>query len=53
MLPRVGGAAVAAYLTSYLDREAAKPYRGPAPQGHFLDGAPSTTSGLTGSVPGQ
>lgn len=38
---------------TYLDREAAKPYRGPAPQGHFLDGTPSTTSGLTGSVPGQ
>lgn len=35
---------------TYLDREAGGPYRGPAPQGRFLD---PVTSGLTGSVPGQ
>lgn len=35
---------------TYLDREAGGPYRGPAPQGRFLD---PVTNGLTGSLPGQ
>lgn len=35
---------------TYLDREAGGPYRGPAPQGRFLD---PVTNGLTGALPGQ
>lgn len=35
---------------TYLDREASGPYRGPAPQGRFLD---PVSTGLSGSIPGQ
>lgn len=41
---------------TYLDREARRVHTGAAPQGHFLDlapGTPSSTPGLTNSVPGQ